>query len=356
MKRIIILSLVAIAILAGIIYQLYSNQQEITEAVAEEKKPIPFTIEAIAIVEKQFAESNIYRGQIQPFKTIQISTEANGRVAKVNFKKGDKVAKNQVLIQLDATILQANVAIQKANIAKLRKEADRLQALYEEKNASIQELENVQIQLTTAVEQLKIAEKELANTISISPINALASEKYVNEGEVLQSGSAVATLVDVSSVLAKIYLNEIDALHLKIGSSIKVKTKTYPNHVFVGKIENIIPIATEAKLYPAEIKIENTNSKFPLLAGMQIEVEVVSSNTPKTISIPRTAISGSFSEPSVFQIKNGEILKKPISLGALHGELIEVLEGIAKGDTVASLGLSNLENHMKSPKYTLVKY
>ncbi|MBY0425244.1 MAG: efflux RND transporter periplasmic adaptor subunit, partial [Cytophagales bacterium] len=252
MKRIIILSLAAIAILAGIAYRLYSNQEEVSEAVEKEKNPIPFRIEAIASVEKQFTESNIYRGQIQPFKTIQISTEAHGRVTKVNFKKGEKVAKNQVLIQLDATILQANVAIQKANIAKLKKDADRLQALFEEKNASAQELENVQIQLTTAIEQLKIAEKELANTFSLAPINAFASEKYVNEGEVLQSGSAVATLVDVSSVLAKIYLTEIDALHLKIGNSIKVKTKTYPNHVFVGKIENIIPIATEAKLYPAE--------------------------------------------------------------------------------------------------------
>lgn len=356
MKRIIILSSVAIAILAGISFRLYSNQNEISEAVAEEKNPIPFTIEAIAIVEKQFTESSIYKGQIQPFKTINISAEANGKVAKVNFKKGGKVGKNQVLLQLDATILRANVAIQKANVAKLKKDADRIQALFEEKNASRIELENSQIQLITAVEQLKIAEKELSNGFTLSPINALVSEKFINEGEILQSGSAIATLVDISSVLAKIHLNENDALVLKVGNKLEVKSNIYPNKVFTGVIENIIPIATEAKLYPAEIKIENTNSKFPLLAGMQVEIKVISAKGKKAISIPRTAISGSFSEPYIFKIQAGKILKTAITLGSLHGEYLEVLAGIGVGDTVASLGLSNLENNMKAPKFTLIKY
>lgn len=356
MKRIIILSLVVVAIVVGISYQLFSNQEKIAKSVAEEKNAIPFTIEAIAIVEKEFTESTLYTGQILPYKTTNISAQSYGKVVKLNFKKGGLVSKNQVLIELDATILRANVAIQKANIAKFKKDVDRLQALFAEKNASTIEVENAQIQLITAQQQLKIAEKELSNSVTVSPSKALVAEKHTNEGEILQPGSAIATLVDVSSVLAKIYLNENDALQLKIGNKLEGKTKIYPNKKFIGTVENIIPIATEAKLYPAEIKIENTNPKQLLLAGMQIEIEIRLAKGKRVITIPRMAITGGFSEPSIFKIKGGKIVKKSITLGALHGELIEVQEGIGVGDTVASLGLSNLENNMRTPTFTLVKY
>jgi RND family efflux transporter MFP subunit len=335
--------LAGIGAVALIAFKLNSNQQKSAQAVRQELQPIPFTVDATTVTEKIFSNELALLGSVEPNNTSTIYSETDGRIVSSSIEKGKTVTKGKVLATLDPALRKAAHEINKVNYEKAKTDFARMEQLFKENNASKIDVENARNQLLLLEQQVAISDKQLSQTITRAGVSGIISDKKVTVGEYVQPGTALGSLVDLTTVLVKVFVPENRITTVQVGQLVNVTTDVFPSVVFKGIIKNIVPVANEAKSFPVEIAISN-NKKDKLLAGMTMHVLFGSTNSKSSLVIPRTALLGNATGYFVFAISNKtQLTKTSVSLGQDFGEFIEIKSGLTVGDTIITSGQANVE-------------
>jgi len=136
---------------------------------------------------------------------------------------------------------------------------------------------------------------------------------------------------------------ERDIPLMKIGMKAKIRAEAYPDKVFEGEVARLntaLELAT--RTLQAEIYIPNRGRL--LKPGMFAKLEVVLSEKPQTLIIPRHAVVEERGTKSVFIVKGGQAFRKSLVTGYEQDQLIEVLEGVSEGDQVVVRGQEMLKD------------
>jgi membrane fusion protein, multidrug efflux system len=174
-----------------------------------------------------------------------------------------------------------------------------------------------------------------------TPISGIVTRKNAEQGEFVNIGSAIADIADISKLKANLNVSESNAYRLKIGDSASVSTDVYPGISFHGLVTYIGSQGDDAHNYPVEIVIDNTR-EHPLRAGTFVAIHIDLRDTHERLYIPRLSLQGSSDGAAAYVVEHGHAALKRLSLGAQTGEYIEVIMGIAEGDTVVTAGQINL--------------
>jgi len=225
-------------------------------------------------------------GEIAASGTIEatevvISSKVSGNVVKLLFTEGDIVSKGDILAQVENSQLSAvyrqalgaqNQA--KANLALAQSNYNRAQELSKKGFASSQQIDEAKASLDIAAAQLEQAEaaRELAalrlkDTTIISPISGYVISKAVEEGELLNPGSSVATIADLSKVTLMVYVSERQMGRIKLGGRVMVYADPYPNDRFEGKVTFI---SKQAEFTPKTIQTKE--ERVTQVFGVKIEI------------------------------------------------------------------------------------
>ncbi len=346
--------LIAVSLVA---FTLISNKERATDDINKELVAVPFTVKASYVKEETFTDDATFRGSTEAKNILTIYSEADGKLISSAIEKGRFLNKGQVVGSIDRAIRSATnqinyIAYEKAqsdyNIAKAN--VNRYEALLKENNATAVEAENARQQLTAAELQLKtyqqqisISQKQIGQTVIVSPASGIVIEKKANQGDYIQPGSPIGIIADLSTVIVKIFIPETFIAKLKNGTAVFVEADVYPGITFKGIIKNIIPVANETKAFPVEIEIAN-NKPQKLMAGMSVSANFKPTTSITALTVPRTAIVGDLAKPSVYLIDSS---KKPrltaVSIGRDFGTTIEIKSGLKKGDIAITSGQSNIE-------------
>jgi RND family efflux transporter MFP subunit len=336
---------------------LFGNKKKAEAEIKKELVVIPFTVAASVVKEETFTDDVTFRGTVEAKNIITLYSEADGKIISSAIEKGIFFSKGQVICSVDRVIRSANNQINnigyqkaKADFEIAKKNAERYEALLTENNASQVETENARLQLKAAGLQLKtleqqinISEKQVGQTIIRSPGAGVVIEKKSHIGDYVQPGTPLGTIADLSSVTVKVFVPETFIIRLKAGTPVTMKADVYPDVTFNGIIKVIIPVANEAKSFPVDIEIPNSKQQ-KLMAGMSMQAIFKPNSSVTMLTIPRTAITGDFSNPTVFVIDSDKkpVLRK-VSTGRDFGNSIEIINGLQKGDIVITSGQSNIE-------------
>jgi membrane fusion protein, multidrug efflux system len=335
--------LAGIGAVALIAFKINSNQQKSAQAVRQELQPIPFAVDATTVSEKIFSNELALLGSVEPSNTSIIYSETDGRIAFSSIEKGRTVSKGEVLATLDPALRKAAHQINKVNFEKAKIDFARIEQLFAESNASKIDVENARNQLLLLEQQTFISEKQLNQTIIRASVSGIISDKKVTVGEYVQAGTPLGSLVDLTTVLVKVFIPESRIASIEAGQLVNVTTDVFPSLVFKGTLKNIVPVANEAKAFPVEIAISNSK-KEKLLAGMTMHALFGSTNSTRSLVIPRTALLGNATGYFVFAISSKtKPVKTTVLLGQDFGEFIEVKSGLTAGDTIITSGQANIE-------------
>jgi membrane fusion protein (multidrug efflux system) len=168
-----------------------------------------------------------------------ISARVTGTVLKVLVDDNEVVKQGQVLVVLDPTDLQVQVAQAQANYAKAQADNERAQKLQGNGAISQQDADQFNAAVLVAQAQLKDAQDQLAYTTIVAPTDGRIGHKSVESGERITAGSALMSVVEDVWVLAN--YKETQLGKMRVGQKVSIHIDAIPHKDFIGYVDSWSP-------------------------------------------------------------------------------------------------------------------
>ena len=330
------------------------NGDEAKAAGADDIAAVTVGPENVAVVTMKKIETGPeMSGSLEPDREATIRAEVNGAVLQTLADQGTRVAAGAVLARLDDTgfrdaYLSARSGMTSAQSGAdlARREADRAEKLLAAGAIADRDAENArraniaaQSQLADAKARLTQAEKQLEKTTVKAPISGIVSVRNVSAGDLASPGTALFTIVDPSSMRLEGSVPTDQMSAVRLGMPVTFTVQGYPGRDFTGRITRINPVA-DPTTRQVRILASIPNVGGTLVGGLFAEGRV-SSDSHSGLVVPITAVDQKGFAPTATRVKNGKAEKVSVRLGLEDPatETIEVLSGLAQGDTVLTGGV-----------------
>ena len=343
MKKIIII-VVALAILALIIFRLSTNYKKINASKDVSTDLAYVSVNVFPVSKMTISDSLQLTGYTEAHSEIDIAAEAQGTITSLNAALGQEKSKGSIIATIDDKLKKLAVQTAGISVAKLKKDLERYNNLYKGGTVTEQQLNDAQNLYDNAEIQLAQAEKQLSYAAIKSPLSGVIIRKQVEEGEYINIGSPIVTIVDISKLKIKLNVSEIDVYQLKSGDKAIISTDVYPGVTFEGNICFISSQGDDSHNYPVEIVIPN-NLKQPFKSGTFANVMIKLPVAAEAAYIPRESLLGSITDAEVYVTENDKAILKKIVVGRGNGKYIEVISGLKEGEKVIVNGLINLSEN-----------
>jgi multidrug efflux pump subunit AcrA (membrane-fusion protein) len=230
------------------------------------------------------------------------------------------------------------------------------QAAYDAANTHLQSMQKVsreaalksaEGQLTSAEGKMKGADAQVSYSEIRSPINGVVTDRPLFAGETAPAGAPLITVMDTSVVIAKTHLAQSLAQQMKVGDAAQLQVPGIADPV-EAKVALISP-ALDPGSTTLEVWVKAENQKGELKVGTPVKVIITGRTVEKAWKVPQTAVlTAQDGSKSVMVIgPDGGAHKKPVTLGISDGDDVQVLNGIAPGDTVITGGAYGLDEGTK---------
>lgn len=210
-----------------------------------------------------------------------------------------------------------------------------------------QELKAAAGQLESAKGKYLGAQAQLSYSEIRSPINGVITDRPLYPGEMAAAGTALLTVMDVSSVIAKAHIPQSDAAVLKVGDK---GTMTVPGieEPIEGKVTVVSP-ALDANSTTVEVWVEAKNPKHELKPGTSVQVSLTAKTVKDALVVPANSIiSAPDGTPAVMVAgSDGRAHQQAVKVGIKNGDDVQILEGLKETDKVVSSGAYGLPDKTK---------
>ncbi len=303
-------------------------------------------------------------GTIVPRHEIAVKSKISGIVKKLYVDVGDVVRVNDPLMDIspDPTPLEYAEAKRQVEISEVTyenaaKELERSKALIEKKLISEQEFDKAKarrdeedVRLSLAKEKLALIERGQTKITTTAVDNVIKSSfdgivlaRFVDVGDPVvpltsfQAGTEVMTLADMSDLLFKGTVDEIDVGKLHIGMPVELKVGALPKDKVAGRLMKISPQAHKdegSTVFDIEIDLDNAG-QTQLRAGYSANADIIITKKDSVLIIPERLIEF-IKDTAYVEIQDslGLATKIPIQTGLSDGINVEVTGGLADGAKV----------------------
>ncbi len=336
---VILLLLVIFGAIGGYLYQRFST------FASMDFTPPPVTIAASIATLATWDETLNAVGTIKAVRGVELTSETSGEVIAIEFESGDKVPANQLLLVLNDEVEQASRKNQLANLDLAKILFERDQTLVRQKSIPQTQLDRSRADFERARAQVAETEARLANKRIRAPFAGTLGIRQVNVGDYVAPGSSIVTLQDHSELEIDFTVPSQYTPKLKPGLTVKVTIDAYPERVFtatVTAIDSAIDPNTRNVLVRAKL-----NEVDGLLPGMFAVLEVDLGDSQQVVTIPETAMTYALQGNIVYVIEPTDdnqltATAKVVRAGPVRDGKVAVLDGIAQGDQVVSVGQNKL--------------
>jgi len=188
---------------------------------------------------------------------------------------------------------------------------------------------------------LALARKNLSYAVIPAPIDGFVTERTADLGEYVSPQQKVVTIVKTNPLRIRIDVPEQAIPEVKLGQSVSITTSSWPDKNFAGRVARIAPnVSATSRTLTVEAEIENVSNA--LKPGQFATVRLLQERAAPAVLIPGRAIVTEAGVSRVFVIKNGHAEQRLVQTGQTEGDLIEVKQGVAADEQVATSNLQQL--------------
>lgn len=345
--NILLTLLVVGAIIAGIVWKLGDNKQVIEERakIAQTRNDV-IPVRVVEIKRANLAEDFSASGTFKPYKSLALISEVQGKITQLNYKDGDAVQEGAVVLTIDNEALQIQLDIAKVNVKKAESDLTRLKNLLGAGGVTQQQIDDAQNGIDNLKSQIRSLEKQMRNTQVKAPIAGTITGKTVEKGGFLAPAMKILDIVNIGRLKMQVYLTEEEVFQVKKGQQIELVADLYPDARLKGTVAFIDVQADNSKRFLIEIELNNP-ANSPLKAGMNGRAFFSTGKQVDILALPRECIVGSVRDAQVFLVEGSQVVRKPVRLGRIFGDVVEIMEGLSEGDVVVISGQINLQNGTK---------
>lgn len=340
--------IIIVAALAGISWVLTNNKKkndEKTAIVAQRNTEV--AVKAATAAKKSVSMDFAANGNFTPFRQLNFASETAGRVVHVLVKEGEKVKKGQTLAVIKTDGLHVDLQSAEEQYQNALQDKNRFENAFKTGGVTRQQLDQAELTLKNAAFRVAQAKIKITDAHIRASINGTINKRFIEPGAVLNPGTPLFELVDVSKLKLKVQVNEAQVAQLKTGDKVQVRVSVFPDRVFDGVISFIAAKSDDALNFPVEIEMANTTGSG-VKAGMFATAMFHFPAPAASLVIPRTAFTGSVSSNQVFVLTNeGTAHLQQVVAGRITGNEVEILSGLREGDKVITSGQVNISDGAK---------
>jgi RND family efflux transporter MFP subunit len=289
-----------------------------------------------------------YSGTIEASQTIPLSFRISGTIDKIYVEVGEVVKKGQLLASVDNSDMQNIYNTIYAKFQQARDAYDRLKIVYNE--GSLPEIKWVEMKsnLEQATSSLELAKNNLEKCNLLAPVDGIVGRRNIEPGQASISLTlAPIELVKIETVFVKISVPENEINKIIKGQKAGISVSALNDKQYEGIVKNISPVAEiMSRTYTVKISVKNTG--LDLKPGMVCDVTIDFETETTLLVVPYKAV-GKDSEGKnyVYMVSedNNTVKKQYITVGRYHDAGIEVIGGLAEGQTVVSEGCEKLSDN-----------
>lgn len=269
---------------------LNEKNKSITEITTTEKQAVTEGIHLVGSI-----ESN-------PDKVVHFVSLVDGIISNTYFSLGDAVTKGQVLAEMQSTelsSLQAELSSLKAQIEVAKVDLNAKEQMFKDGISSNRDLIETQNNLRVLESEKQKVENNLSlysasstkNVFQIkAPASGIITAKNINSGTtVTNDGEPLFSISDLNNVWAMANIYSTDIAHISKGMEVEIKTLSYPDEIFKGKIDVISQVLDEnAKVLKARIVLDNEG--FKLKPGMIADIIALKKTDKQKVAVPTSCL------------------------------------------------------------------
>ena len=287
------------------------------------------------------------------------------------------------------TIPQANAQDQKAlrdaqaKVINARATYQRRLALFEEGGISKKDLDASQFELTTAENELHLAEQtvalrtkslnpndlalaaakvaqaqqhlstldaQLSYSVIRAPITGLVTDQFQYEGEFATAGGKLVNIADISDVIVKAPFSDTVATQLKVGDTAAILPTDTTAEALQGRI-TLLGRSSDPTNRTVEVWVALANGSGRLRANGAAQITISAQGKNDAIVVPASAVtleSSNANEGTVMVVNDKSIAKETkVTIGTRSGDKVEITAGLRGGETVVIEGNYSLADGTK---------
>ena len=294
-------------------------------------------------------------GTLSAIRQADVSSESSGLIRRLLVKEGNSVKKGQVLAQvesvnseLDYANSQADLNSAEASLRLLKKKREQQLALLKEgfiSKIAFAEIDNEYTRQQDTVKgvRARLAKQRIAlqKTKVMAPFSGFIHERYVQEGEVVNPGSKVFGLSDISQLELTTNIPVRHIADIRLGETVNINIQDSPS-IVAAKLVRINPITNNnTQTVDAYFRVANWGNL--LRSGQFVQMNFPLREEKQGIRLPSLAIRGTNREKDAWVMtidinvqKTGYVLtKRPVRvlLSSEQTQTVSV-EGIKPGTLV----------------------
>ena len=274
-----------------------------------------------------------YAGRADKVVHNSVRTIKKGPASAGVLDEGDPVRTGQPILYLDTDLLQADCDRSQADYDFAKREAVRMQKVFDKNVATKAELDMVLKQRDVAKAILDNCQAQLERTIIVAPASGVLNKLPAEVGEYVQPGSPVAQIVDMRNVKVVLDIPERDIAYLKVGQKQDIFFGPEDSQKMTGKITYISELA-DPKTHTTRLEITVDNSKGLLRSGQMVYARLIRRILKDVIMIPLKAVVPLEEGYVVYLSNAGHAVRREITLDSsmFRDDHIRVTKGLARGD------------------------
>jgi membrane fusion protein (multidrug efflux system) len=282
-------------------------------------------------------------GTLRPNESLFVAPEIAGRIERIRFGEGEKVKAGEVLVELDASILRAEMAKAKSDLALAKANYDRASTLASQGNASLRARDETQAAFLAAQANLTLADARLQKATLSAPLSGVVGLRTVSAGAYVTPGEKLVELSDVDTLKVDFRVPELRRANLRPGQSIKITADAIPNAEFDGAIYAIDPtVDVNGRAIRIRARVPNPDGR--LSPGLFARIQIIVDRRSDAIMVSESALFPDAGKTWVYRIVDGRAQRTEVTVGLRRPGSVEIRSGLTPQDTVVTAGHQRLRN------------
>ncbi len=290
-----------------------------------------------------------YSGIVRAAHEVSLGFKTAGQIARIHVKEGDYVRRGQLLAELDDADYRLAVEALQIQYDQLRDEVARTRQLFEQQSVSANDYEKACAGLRQLGVQLQVNRNKLNYTKLHAPTDGYVQAVNFSPAEMVDAGTAFATLLDVSCMEVEVDIPAVEYLRRDRFTHFACRAAGIADEIPL-RLSGLPPKADGNQLYHLTLDFAAQPDR-QLTAGMNVEVRITESDTTRRrgFALPLGAIFLEGDTPSVWVFgADSTVRRRAVVLDNTDAEGRAVVrEGLDGSEQIVRAGVSALEEGEK---------
>jgi multidrug efflux pump subunit AcrA (membrane-fusion protein) len=257
-----------------------------------------------------------------------------------------RLYENRVALQKEGGLAQKLVDDAKVAMVQAQSAYETAQRHLEALNQVSQkaQIASAKAQVDTAQAHLRSSEAQLSYTRVVSPIAGMVSERPIYPGEIAAAGAPIATIVDISQVIARANIPVKDATAIRVG---RPATISSGDATIGGKVTVVSP-AVDPSTTTVEVWVQAVNTGERLKPGSAVRISINAETLQNAILVPASALLSSpegGGDMVIVVTPDSVAHQRKIVVGVRQGDSVQIASGVNEGDQVITQGGLGLDDN-----------